>query len=250
MSRCERQFLTEVAPKIVVGVDGCPGGWFAIASTGQMGVYRSFQELLGKDLLGRDEAATYLIDIPIGLPNAAPRDLEFQARRLLTGKSSSVFAVPCRDAVYAENYQQACHINQERFGKKLSVQSWNICGKIREVDKALRDSPALSLHIYESHPELAFQQLIGEPLLFSKKTRDGLEERLQILQRFIPDARAWYAAALTAHPRKRLARDDITDAMVLMWVGKSAQFCLVDGQVQDEHKVPIRMLILQKGAFS
>lgn len=208
-----------------------------------MGVYRSFQELLGQALLGMDIAATYLIDIPIGLPNTAPRDLEFQARQLLAGKSSSVFSVPCRDAVYAENYSRACQINQERFGKKLSVQSWNICGKIRQVDKTLRDSPALAHRVYESHPELAFKLLNGEPLLFSKKTAEGLQERLQILQRFMPNARDWFAAALTAHPRKQLARDDIVDAMVLMWVGKSAQYCLVDGQVQDEHQVPIRMLI-------
>lgn len=190
-----------------------------------------------------DKPATYLIDIPIGLPNAVARDLEFQVRRLLPGKGSSVFSVPCRDAVYAENYSRACQINQERFGKKLSVQSWNICAKIREIDKSLRDSPALSHRVNESHPELAFKLLNGEPLRFSKKTAEGLQERLEILQRFIPNARAWFAAALAAHPRKQLARDDIVDALVLMCVGKSAQYCLVDGQVQDEHQVPIRMLI-------
>ena len=71
-----------------------------------------------------------LIDIPIGLPKKESRLCDLLARDKLGPRRSSVFTVPCRDAVYAKNYKEACHTNLRFLEKKISIQAWNICPKI------------------------------------------------------------------------------------------------------------------------
>lgn len=50
------------------------------------------------------------------------------------GRGSSVFPVPCRQAVHSETYHEASKINKEVLGRGLSKQGWGIVPKIREVD--------------------------------------------------------------------------------------------------------------------
>ena len=69
--------------------------------------------------------------------------------------------------------------------------------------------------VREMHPELAFWALNDrKPLHFGKKTREGAEERLEILTRFLPFAEDCYKNALNTYKRKDVAADDILDAMV------------------------------------
>lgn len=128
-----------------------------------------------------------LIDIPIGLPEntaecAARPDCE--ARALLpAGRKSTIFPVPCRQAVYIEAYAQASEENKRILGKKLPCQSHGFSKMIRQVDEFLSADPHWQNRLAESHPEVAFQILNGgKGLQYSKHTQAGIAERIAILR--------------------------------------------------------------------
>ena len=200
-----------------VGVDACKAGWFVV-EIGRKGdwAFDIFPEI---DTIWRrvsKTASLILIDIPIGLPEKGTRACDVLARKVLKKRAASVFSVPCRKALQALNYQDASKINYQESGKKLSVQSWNISGRIKEVDGFLTGTPKAHHHIRESHPEVCFWALSGaQPMHFNKKTADGHRERKHILQRFYPRCMEIIESAMSKFPRKDLVKDDILDALVL-----------------------------------
>ncbi|HWI52567.1 MAG TPA: DUF429 domain-containing protein, partial [Symbiobacteriaceae bacterium] len=158
------------------GVDGCPAGWVvacldAHGGPGHVRVCRTFADVVQATA----PAVLTLVDIPMGLDDQRYMRACCQtARDLLGPRRSSIFAVPVRAAVHAPDYATACARNQAATGRKLSLQSWNICRKIAEADLAMRAAPALQGRLRESHPELCFAALNGwRPLLTSKKTKEG-----------------------------------------------------------------------------
>ena len=200
-----------------VGVDSCKAGWFAVkfidGSNWEVNVFRSIPRLWNSC----KDASLILIDIPIGLveKDSNERVCDKEARKLLGRKrGSSVFPVPCRDAVYAD-IQQASNINSERTGRKLSKQvSW-IIPKIRQVDQLLTSNNVAKLRIREVHPELCFWALnCRNPMVFSKKDRRGIKERKKILFSLYPHCELIFKYAEHAYRRKDVARDDILDALV------------------------------------
>ncbi|HWI60464.1 MAG TPA: DUF429 domain-containing protein [Symbiobacteriaceae bacterium] len=190
------------------GVDGCPAGWVLAPDEGPVQVFPTFAGVIEATA----EAALVLVDIPMGLDDQRHlRACERIARELLGARRSSIFPVPVRAAVHAPDYLTASAVNFAATGKKLSMQSWNICRKIAEADLALRAQPALQGRVRESHPELCFAALNGwRPLTTSKKTREGQAERLALLERHTPGV-----TLPTGIRRSAAARDDILDAMVL-----------------------------------
>ena len=207
----------------MIGIDGCHAGW-VVAS--------------GKDVpevwiaTSIDEVTRYaapgdiaLIDIPIGLPDARHnREVENQARKLLPGKSSSIFSVPCRKAVYAKDYQSANEINKSILGKGLSIQSWHICPKIREVDGWLQSDVKRYFSLIEAHPELCFHFLKGnDEILESKKKKFGLEQRIRILTSYFFPLDQIYHRCLEKIPRKIAVPDDLLDALCLWTCAKLSE---------------------------
>lgn len=203
------------------GVDGCRGGWVLAMinsnrALAELRVLRTFAEVA----IETARARLTLIDIPIGLPSAEsprPRLADRIARENLGPRFSSVFAVPCREAVWADDYETACDRNQGILGQRLSKQSWGICPKIREVDAVFRLDPRLQQRIRETHPELCFRLLNkSRPLENPKKSRAGLRIRRELLRSF--------AANLdTALRQVRGARpDDLLDAVVAALVARLA----------------------------
>lgn len=129
----EEYFAEEIEPQIrrendtlYIGVDGCTGGWIAaILENGKLRHerYASLQELTG-----RYPSFKYmLIDIVIGLRNSPQqqRPDDF-ARKELGPRGSTVFPVPSRAAVYAENEEEQKMANIATLGKSLSKQTINI----------------------------------------------------------------------------------------------------------------------------
>ncbi|MFT7220623.1 MAG: putative RNase H-like nuclease [Candidatus Azotimanducaceae bacterium] len=223
----------------IVGVDGCAGGWVA-ATFHSISVFNSIDALIEHF----PAQARILIDMPMGLPEIGPRDLEVKARQCLPkGKSSSVFAIPCRRAIYADDYRRACAINLDVQGKKFSIQTWNICRKICELDRLLLAKPALTKRVFESHPELAFAVLAGGQALPPKKKIEGFEARLLILSEYIQGVQLLVETALSNYRRATLAKDDVLDALVLAVTGSMEQTILNDSADRDEKGIPIRMLI-------
>jgi predicted RNase H-like nuclease len=199
-----------------IGVDACKKGWFAVAldrrGNWKIGIFKT----IGDFWSSFQNASLILIDIPIGLPYRGKRECDTQTRKILRQRASSVFAVPCREALQVNTYRQACQINKRVTGVKLSIQTWNISAKIREIDKWLCHNKKAQTRVRESHPELCFWALAGGcSMTYSKKTAPGFEERLSILNKFYPKTGAIVDKALDQFLRKDLTIDDILDALVL-----------------------------------
>ncbi|MFW6031518.1 MAG: DUF429 domain-containing protein [Myxococcota bacterium] len=198
------------------GIDGCREGWFYVGIDGsraEFGVVPVVKELA--DRVG--DEALMMVDIPIGLPDeeCGGRACDTSARRILSpSRSSSVFPVPARPAVYADTYEAASELNRAALGKGLSKQSWAICPKIREVDRLLQERPDLRGRVREIHPEVCFWGLTGHPMRHSKKTREGARERLDALAKVLPSARVRVAEAFLEYGGYEADRDDIIDALV------------------------------------
>lgn len=131
-------------------------------------------------------ADAVLIDIPVGLPESATEHTARHDRkardRLPTGRKSTIFPVPCRQAVYMKNYAEASKENESILGKKLTSQSHAFSKMIRQVDEFLSENSHCQNSLAESHPEVAFQILNGgKGVQYSKHTEEGITERMAIL---------------------------------------------------------------------
>jgi predicted RNase H-like nuclease len=199
-----------------VGVDACRKGWFAVAldrkGNWNIGMFKTIDDLWN----AFHNASLILIDIPIGLPDSGKRRCDTETRKILNRRASCVFPVPCRQALHARTYRQACRINQQVLGVKLTIQTWNISAKILEVDRFLRNNKQARRRFRESHPELCFWSLAGgHPMAYSKKKPRGFSERSLLLLKIYPESKAIIDNALERFMRKDLARDDILDALAL-----------------------------------
>lgn len=199
-----------------VGVDACKKGWFAVCLTPDKRWAVEIFDCIDNLWRGFQKDSLILIDIPIGLPGSGKRRCDVEARKILKNRAASVFPVPCRQAVYADTYANACRLNKKVLGVKLSIQTWKISGKIREVDNLLLNNTKVRRCMRESHPEICFWALAdGRPMMYYKKTAQGFSERINILNRTYPASQEIATAAMDTYLRKDLAKDDILDAMVL-----------------------------------
>lgn len=203
---------------VTFGVDGCRSGWLYVSlDRGRLG-YGTVPEL--RELVDRvPKASRMFVDIPIGLRDDGelPRGCDVEARRLLgRGRASSVFPAPLRPVLQAASYTEALRRSRALSGKGLSKQTYNIAGKIREVDLLLRGSARAREMIRESHPEVCFWALAGgTPMTHCKKLDAGFEERMTLLEASRPGSRALAQQVLQHTLRRDVARDDIADALVL-----------------------------------
>jgi predicted RNase H-like nuclease len=201
-----------------IGIDGCRAGWFCVSLDEQnawschvVPDARAMETLV-------TQADSVLIDIPIGLPDSGPegRLCDREARRLLgRGRAASVFSAPARCTLAAASYTTALELNRQASGRGLSKQAWNIVPKIREIDTLLCNKRALRGVLRECHPELCFWALNGKQAMhFSKKKVQGQQQRLRVLERYLPQCHALFEQACSDFLRREVARDDIIDAMV------------------------------------
>jgi predicted RNase H-like nuclease len=207
------------------GVDGCRSGWFFVGkSEGRMtlGVVDRLSKLI--DML--PDSSAVFIDIPIGLHDSdgTARACDRLARRLLgRGRGSSVFPAPLRAILDAEDYESAVRHSRHLAGKGLSRQAFAIVPKVREVDELLSRCERARAMVREVHPELCFWAFAGgRPMVNRKKSRPGFEERMEVLESVLPNAREIAESALTQYKRREVARDDIADALVALATALSA----------------------------
>jgi predicted RNase H-like nuclease len=180
-----------------VGVDACPGGWIAIATSDlrykQALVTRSFAEMLN----AFSSAPVIAIDIPIGLPEVGRRPSDEEARQFVGPRRSSVFFTPSR--LLLENPWAA--------GRGISRQAHGLAPRIIEVERDLNE------RIYEVHPEVSFAAMKGGHLDHSKLSWAGLVERRELLAAqgiLLPDD---LGSAGATPP------DDVYDAAAAAWTG-------------------------------
>jgi predicted RNase H-like nuclease len=202
---------------LVLGVDGCPGGWCVVPVglgdnpvVGEPFLAPDFVELLKTD------ASMIAVDIPIGLlDRPGQRRCDVEARRLLGPRSSCVFPPPCRAALSClTDYRAACERNRSITGRMISRQAFCIAPKIAEVDSAM--NPAHQALVREAHPELCFRSLNGgTPVTENKKMPAGMAARWRLL-------RAVFSGLSPGPPgRSALPRgcgvDDYIDAIGCAW---------------------------------
>ncbi len=157
-----------------------------------------------------------MIDIPIGLADSEPRACDLAARKLLRPpRASSVFPAPCRATLRATTYEEACRINFEASGRKISRQTFNILDKIRAVDRVM--TPSRQKHVRECHPEVVFARLSaqGHGLVPGKRTSDGLALRMRLLEMQLGPLEGLLAQQ-EGLGRSVVATDDTIDALACL----------------------------------
>ena len=198
---------------LYIGVDGCKGGWIAAVLDHGDILYKKYERI--DDIISDyPEFDAFLIDMAIGLRDSAyqlrPDDA---ARAELGRKSSSVFPIPSRDAVYAEGEEAQKQANIHALGKSLAKQSIAIIPKIKELDMFLNTHPEYKNRILESHPEIVFSRLNGAIVISKKKEFTGFMERERILSEYLEKndiAGLWEKAK-----EHKCNPDDLMDAMCL-----------------------------------
>ena len=233
-----------------IGIDACKKGWFAVSIATDKRFTIGIFETIADFWNSLKSNALILIDIPIGLPVGGKRQCDVEARGLLQKRAFSVFPVPCRQAIHATGYQKACKINQKILGVKLSVQTWNIAGKIREVDDLLRKNKKARRCVRESHPEVCFWALAGgSPMSHYKKSERGFTDRFNLLKQINPATAFIVDTAREEFPRKYLARDDILDATALAVTAKggvNALASIPENPPRDSLGLPMEIVYRRK----
>jgi predicted RNase H-like nuclease len=203
---------------LYTGVDGCKGGWLISTINDAFFVSVSLVNSLEEAIPLFNNSRFISIDMPMGLSESKEEDRLCDAlirKELGFPYSSSVFSVPCRQAVYAEDYETANQINKQILGKGVSKQVWNICSKIKELDCFVNNYPKFREKIAEAHPELCFKVLKSQNLNFKKREEEGIKERLHLLSLYIKQVQIEYASLCKRWPGSKVKPDDIVDSMVL-----------------------------------
>lgn len=196
----------------VAGADGYRGGW-VLFRVDVPSLSTSVESVALPSILSQRpiELECLTIDIPIGLLDG-PRACDLAARKLLgRPRGSSVFPAPCRAATRMAGYADACEINKQRSGGKLSHQAWGIVPKIKQVDEVI--TPAHQLWAFEVHPEVCFWAMNNcGPMIWSKKVKEGRRDRLNLLRREFPRIDQHLAIRPPG-----VAVDDLLDAAAAAW---------------------------------
>jgi len=194
----------------VTGVDACRGGWVAVTLDGTgpwvpaaVRAHETLAGLLGPGS-GTEAAMVTGIDMPLGLLAAGWREADLAARARLGPRRNSVFAIPPRAAWEQASYQAADERCRALTGQGFSIQAWGLRVKLLEAD---RYRPTCGHPLYEVHPELAFSAMAGAPLVHSKHTAAGREQRRALLSQ----------AGIALPARAPAPVTDTLDAAAVAW---------------------------------
>ena len=200
---------------IFVGVDGCKGGWItAIISNGELSLkkYSDFSKMV----FDTAQFDGMLVDMVIGLPsNIEQYEIRPDgiARKIVKPRTSTVFAVPTRQAVYEFTKDKQKDANLSAIGKGLLEQTIAIIPKMREIDEFLLSNEEYMNVIRESRPEVCFARLNGEVLMTNKSEKEGITDRVQVLSMYLQNLSEEYVR--TSAKKLGCKLDDILDAVCL-----------------------------------
>jgi predicted RNase H-like nuclease len=237
-----------MAEELYLGVDWSSGSWFAVAF-GPEGFDHAavFEEIGGLWHRYEEVSARVLVDVPIGLieEGTGGRRCDELAREVLGPRSASVFTPPVREATRKRRYPAAKRVNERKADASLSKQAFAISDGIAEVDELLRNVPEARAAFAESHPEVCFRALAGDPLQYSKHKAGGYAERMRTLAEFDPDAPGAVQAAAEAAGGADVAVDDVLDAVVLAYAarpGRGELYSLPPDSTTDAKGLPMRIV--------
>jgi len=228
--------------RIISGADGCRDGWVVVSKNLDTGeVLWCYAEDAHKLIYIEPAPVILTLDIPIGLTDAGPRQCDLMSRSMLgQGRGSSVFPAPIRPVLSAKTYEQACRVRSEIERKKMSKQAYGIMPKIRDIDEVMSQDLDLQNRVYEIHPEMSFYHLAGSiPLNHNKKSREGHEQRVRLLEAFFGCS---IEQALADRSRLHCSKDDIIDAFAALWTAER----ILNGKAV---VIPLHPQMDEKGLF-
>ena len=200
--------------KRTFGIDGCKSGW-VVAELKDKSIFFYLIDNLNQINNITKGNANIGIDIPLELAPKGERMAEKEARNFLGTRASTIFSPPAIKALCATNYFDACKINFEESGKKISKQTWYIFNKIKEAREIYLDKNS-NKSLYEIHPELSFMAMNDMSVIKdSKKTIEGRKKRLMLITKFYPSFD--FQLIRDKFLRKHVADDDILDAIAVLW---------------------------------
>ena len=206
---------------LIIGIDGCKSGWFSIwenqDETIKSSIFSNLNEL--KNFFKKHNRLIIGIDMPVVLSEVIPREADQLARKLLGKKASSVFTAPTPDMLKQSNYEQASLVSKKLFGKSMSLQSWYLFSKIRDVQTILHNE---HINIYEIHPELSFREMNNRNVVLeSKRGLEGFNIRKSLLSIYFK--KFIFEEIRDQYKRKDLMDNDILDALAVLWSTKRIQ---------------------------
>lgn len=206
---------------LIIGIDGCKSGWFSVWENQDKSIHSSVFSNLNelKNFFKNESQLIIGIDMPVILSEVIPRQADQLARKLLNKKASSVFTAPTPEMLDQPNYEKASLVSKKLFGKSMSLQSWYLFPKIKDVQTMIHHE---DIQIYEIHPELSFRAMNNEQVILeSKKSHEGFVIRNSLLamhfKNFI------FEEIRHQYVRKDVMDDDILDALAVLWSAKRIQ---------------------------
>lgn len=200
---------------LIIGIDGCRAGWFAVwhdhEKVIQSKVFRYASDLITH--FKTNKPIIIGIDMPVVLSDSIPREADQLARKLLGKKSSSIFTAPTPGMLRQTSYEDATKFSKENYGKSISIQSWHLFPKIKDLSK-ITDCKHLDIH--EIHPELSFRSMNNDVVILErKKDSKGFEIREALLKREFSTLD--FQGIRDQYLKKDVANDDILDALAVLW---------------------------------
>jgi predicted RNase H-like nuclease len=201
---------------MIVGVDGCRGGWYAVHSDDAGFLEGTVHASLESLCSAHSDSAIIAVDIPIGLVERGARECDLAARSFLGAvRGASVFPAPLRAVLGAMSHHEASERRAAIEAKRMSIQAFAILAKVAEVDTLLRHEPRHEARVFEVHPEVSFTAMNARrPIIASKKKREGRDERLQLLRKHYGDAPV---RLISERPKSIVEADDVLDALAAHW---------------------------------
>jgi len=202
--------MTAAHNQVVVGIDACRTGWFAVILRGESASGLHLDDL-DELRIQIPDAAGIAIDVPLTLPTRGRREADVLAKLHMGIRHPVVFFTPPLAALEASDHKSASQINRELTGHGLSQQSYALRTKIFEARDWL---PRAHAPVWEAHPEVTFAAMTGSPILFPKRTWAGARLRTKALyDEGIVISEADPEAA-------NIAADDVLDAAAAAWTAR------------------------------
>ncbi|MDB4041972.1 DUF429 domain-containing protein [Methylophilaceae bacterium] len=200
----------------VIGIDGCKAGWIIAKTLENESISFQIIKNLNDVYLEGINVSHIGIDIPLQLSHTGKRFAEIEARSLLKNRACTIFTPPTLNALRAKNYMDACEVNFNECGKRISKQSWNLFPKIKEAQEFLDNKSINKLRVFEVHPELSFMAMNDMILVqASKKTDIGREIRIKLIQKFFP--KFSFESVRNEYKKNQALDDDILDSVSVLW---------------------------------
>jgi|SRR5579872_5896841 len=175
---------------MIAGVDGCRNGWivaFGRAWPCDEPVNIVFCANFSTVLETTNSCQVIAVDMPIGLPDGSDeRECDLSARKALGTKQSSVFLAPPRACIEAPGPIEFQAMHRKVRGKGAGLPVWGIVPKMLEVNRLLEEriatDPSTQDRVIEFHPELTWQRFAGSSELSSKRSAEGVLQRIYLLE--------------------------------------------------------------------